>query len=160
MRRSRRRPRAVLRSSASSSSEVSRDMPAGYRAAAKWFDGLTALGDIGDIAATIAVGSFACAEVGNQIGPEFGKSARKDARIDTQALEQDAVGVEIRIAGGEKLVAVENRVRAGEVTQRLCRVAELATARRQTKHGLGHGDPCGGGGTHEFDRGERRHAAA
>src|ERR1700730_1897056 len=59
----------------------------GYRAAAKWLDGLTALGDIGDVAATIAVGAFACAEVGNQIGTHFATRARKHARIDTQALE-------------------------------------------------------------------------
>src|ERR1700724_4918551 len=92
----------------------------GYRAATKWCDGPAALGNIGDIGATIADGAFACAEVGSQIGPNFGKTAGRDARIDTQALEQGAVGVEIRIAGGEKFVAVENRVRAGEVTQRLC----------------------------------------
>ena len=56
--------------------------------------------------------------------------------MDTQAPEQVAVGVEIGVAGGQELVAVEDRIRTGEIAQHLRRVTELAAARRQTHHGL------------------------
>ena len=63
------------------------------------------------------------------------------------------------IAGRQQLVAVEDRVGAGEEAQRLHRVAQLAPAGRQPHHRLRHRDARDGDRAHELERIERRVAA-
>ena len=69
--------------------------------------------------------------------------------------EQRAIGVDVRIAGGEQLVAVEDRIGAGEETQRLHRLAHLAPAGGQAHHRLRHRDARHGDRAHELERIER-----
>ena len=52
------------------------------------------------------------------------------ARHEAELAEQRAVGLDVGIAGGQQLVAVEDRIGAGEEAQRLHGLAELARARR------------------------------
>ena len=61
------------------------------------------------------------------------------------------VRFDIGIAGGQELVAVENRIRAREETQRLDRVAELAPTGRESHHRPRHGDPRDRNGAHELE---------
>ena len=49
--------------------------------------------------------------------------------MQAEPREQRAVVLDVRIAGGQQLLAVEDRVRAGEEAQRLHRVAHLCAAR-------------------------------
>src|SRR5215204_7563577 len=49
----------------------------------------------------------------------------------SEPVEQAAIGCRVGIARRQQLLAIENRVRAGEKTQGLQLVAEVAAARRQ-----------------------------
>jgi hypothetical protein len=49
---------------------------------------------------------------------------------DFQALKQPLIMLGIGIAGGEELLAIENRIRAGHEAQRLQFIAHLGTACR------------------------------
>ncbi len=95
----------------------------------------------------------AALEIGDQ------SAGRHVAGVEPQLREQRAVGVDVGVAGRQQLVAVEDRVRAGEEAQRLDGVAQLAPARRQPHHGLRHRDPRDGDRAHEIERVERGGAA-
>ena len=75
---------------------------------------------------------------------------------DAELREQRAVRARLRIAGGEELVAVEDRVRAGEEAQRLHRLGHLAAAPRRAARGsLGMVMRAHGDGAHELGPVER-----
>ena len=85
------------------------------------------------------------------------RSARRGAvhRREAELREQRAVGLGFRVAGRQELVAVEDRVRAGEEAQRLHRIAELAAAGREPHHRLRHRDPRDRDRADELERIER-----
>nr|GEU28319.1 conserved hypothetical protein [Tanacetum cinerariifolium] len=77
------------------------------------------------------------------------------ARFQAQLGQQFAVVVRFRVVGGEQLVAVKNRIGAGQEAHRLHRFAHLAPARRQAHARFRHGDAGDCNGAHEFERIER-----
>jgi hypothetical protein len=75
---------------------------------------------------------------------------------EPELVEERAIGVDVGVAGGEQALAVEDRVRAGEVAKRLHCIAELAAPRRKADHRARHHDPRHGDRAHELERIERR----
>ena len=67
-------------------------------------------------------------------------------------VEQRAIARDVRVAGGQQLLAVEDRIRAGEETQRLQLVAHDFASGRQAHRGLGHHDARDGDRAHEVER--------
>src|SRR5471032_4983 len=62
------------------------------------------------------------------------------ARAQAQFAQQRAVVLGLRVLGGQQLVAVEDRVGAGQEAHRLHRLAHLAAAGRQAHARLRHRD--------------------
>src|SRR5450755_2506721 len=54
-----------------------------------------------------------------------------DSCVQAQPCKQLPIALDVRIAGGEEFLAVENRVRAGEKAQRLQLVTHAAAAGRE-----------------------------
>src|SRR5512140_947123 len=64
--------------------------------------------------------------------------------------EEGVVALDVGIAGGEELLAVEDRIGAREEAQRLGRFAHPRTPGGQTHHALRHEEACDGDGAHEL----------
>ena len=76
-------------------------------------------------------------------------------RMQVEPAEQCAVVFHVRVAGGQQLLAVEDRIGAGEEAQRLHRVVHLLAAGRQPHHRGRHQQPCDRDGAHELERIQR-----
>src|SRR5947207_8490458 len=79
-------------------------------------------------------------------------------RGEPELREQRLIGFDIRIAGRQQPIAVENRIGAGEKAKRLNGVGEFASAGRKTHHRLRHRDSRGGYRADELERVERAFA--
>ena len=88
--------------------------------------------------------------------PRLQLAATPWLRGQSEALEQPPIGRGVGIARRQQLLAVEDRVRAGEEAQRLQLVAEIAAARGQPDVRPRHQDPRDGDAAHELERIERR----
>lgn len=72
--------------------------------------------------------------------------------VQAEAIEQREVVVLVGVRRGEEFVAEENRVRAGEIAERLHLVAHLGAPGGEADHRLRHQDARGGDGADEFKR--------
>src|SRR4029077_12767677 len=76
--------------------------------------------------------------------------AARSERVNAELVEQGAIARGFGIAGGEELVAVEDRIRAGEEAQRLHCFGHVRAPGGEPHETRRHGDAGAGDGAHEL----------